>query len=100
VRKSGTDALERLNTPPEGLMTRWAPASPVLTGKLVVLPRGATFSGGAELASLLYATRRGVFVGEEIGGPHAGNTSGYNWELTLPHSDIELGISLLNFRFA
>ncbi|MFC4761826.1 S41 family peptidase [Dyella koreensis] len=99
VRKVGADALERLNAPPEGLMTRWSPASPVFTGKLVVLAGGITFSGGAELASLLYASRRGVFVGEEVGGTHAGNTSGYKWELKLPHSGMEIGIPLLKFRF-
>lgn len=99
VRRSGDDFLERLNTPPEGLMTRWVPSKPVYTGKLVVLAGGITFSGGAELASLLYASRRGVFVGEEVGGNHAGNTSGYKWELTLPNSGVQLGIPLLQFRF-
>lgn len=100
VRPVGNDALERLNTPPEGLMTRWTISKPVYTGRLVVLAGGVTFSGGAELASLLYASRRGVFVGEEVGGTHAGNTSGYKWELTLPHSGIHLGIPLLQFRFS
>ncbi len=46
--------LSRLNVPPEGLMTHWEPAAPVFSGRLVVLAGGATFSGGAELASMLY----------------------------------------------
>ncbi|WP_240462582.1 S41 family peptidase [Myxococcus sp. CA018] len=91
--------LLRINAPPEGLMTRWSRAQPVFEGRLVVLAGGATFSGGAELASMLRATERGLFVGEEVGGTYGGNTSGYKWDLVLPHSGMELGIPLLAFRF-
>lgn len=91
--------LLRINAPPEGLMTRWEEAHPVFTGRLVVLAGGYTFSGGAELASMLRATNRGLFVGEEVGGTHGGNTSGYKWEFTLPNSGMEIGIPLLAFRF-
>lgn len=91
--------LLRINAPPEGLMTRWDKASPVFGGRLVVLAGGYTFSGGAELASMLRAKNRGLFVGEEVGGTHGGNTSGYKWELTLPNSGMEIGIPLLAFRF-
>ncbi len=91
--------LLRINAPPEGLMTRWEKASPVYTGQLVVLAGGYTFSGGAELASMLRATNRGLFVGEEVGGTHGGNTSGYKWEITLPNSGMEIGVPLLAFRF-
>lgn len=92
--------LTRLNLPPEGLMTHWEPADPVFFGRLVVLAGGATFSGGAELASMLYHVRRGVFVGEETGGAHEGNASGYTWEIELPHSGVRLHLPLLQFRFA
>jgi hypothetical protein len=92
--------LTRLNVPPEGLMTHWEPADPVFSGRLVVLAGGATFSGGAELASMLYHVRRGVFVGEETGGAHEGNASGYTWEIELPHSGVRLHLPLLQFRFA
>ncbi|MFC4819085.1 S41 family peptidase [Dokdonella ginsengisoli] len=92
--------LSRLNVPPEGLMTHWEPATPVFSGRLVVLAGGATFSGGAELASMLYHVRRGVFVGEETGGAHEGNASGYTWEIELPHSGVRLHLPLLQFRFA
>ncbi|WP_224244198.1 S41 family peptidase [Hyalangium gracile] len=99
VRAGAGGDLYRINAPPEGLMTHWERARPVFKGRLVVLAGGATFSGGAELASMLRATDRGLFVGEEVGGTHGGNTSGYKWELTLPHSGMELGIPLLAFQF-
>ena len=99
VRPGPNGDLYRINAPPEGLMTHWERAGPVFSGRLVVLAGGYTFSGGAELASMLRATNRGLFVGEEVGGTHGGNTSGYKWELTLPNSGMEVGIPLLAFRF-
>ncbi|MFP2956787.1 hypothetical protein ACLEPN_02875 [Myxococcus sp. 1LA] len=48
---------------------------------------------------MLRATERGLFVGEEVGGTYGGNTSGYKWDLVLPHSGMELGIPLFAFRF-
>lgn len=91
--------LSRLNVPPEGLMSHWVPSVPVYRGRLVVLAGGATFSGGAELASMLHHVRRGVFVGEEVGGTHEGNTSGYNWRVELPNSGVRLKVPLLKFTF-
>lgn len=92
--------LSRLNEPPQGLMSHWEPVSPVFTGRLVVLAGGNTFSGAAELSSMLHHARRGLFVGEEVAGAHAGNTSGYGWEIELPHSHMQLHVPLLQFRFA
>lgn len=94
------DRLSRLNEPPEGLMSHWAPASPVFTGRLIVLAGGNTFSGAAELSSMLHHVRRGLFIGEEVAGAHAGNTSGYPWEIELPNSHMQLHVPLLRFRFA
>lgn len=93
-------SLSRMNRAPEGLMSHWQPSSPVFTGRLVVLAGGNTFSGAAELSSMLHHVRRGLFVGEEVAGAHAGNTSGYTWDVTLPHSGMQLQVPLLRFRFA
>jgi hypothetical protein len=49
---------------------------------------------------MLFHVRRAVFVGEEVGGTHEGNTSGYRWPVTLPNSGMTLRIPLLQFRFA
>lgn len=97
-RRLWNDRLTRRNAPPLGLMSHWTPSSPVFKGRLVVLAGGNTFSGGAELASMLYHVQRGVFVGEEVGGTHEGNTSGYSWDLELPNSHMNLRIPLLLFR--
>jgi hypothetical protein len=91
--------LSRLDQPPEGLTSHWKRASPVYDGRLVVLTSGRTFSGGAELAAMLRHVRRGPFVGEETGGTYEGNTSGYAWDVVLPHSGVALGMPLLRFRF-
>lgn len=92
--------LSRRNEPPEGLMSHWERRSPVFDGRLVVLAGGETFSGAAELSSMLHHVQRGLFVGEEVAGAHAGNTSGYTWEVRLPNSGMVLHIPLLKFRFA
>ncbi|HEY0954235.1 MAG TPA: S41 family peptidase [Roseateles sp.] len=95
-----TGALARRNQPPLGLMSHWQPRPEVFDGRLIVLAGGNTFSGAAELSSMLHHARRGLFVGEEVAGAHAGNTSGYRWELTLPHSRMQLQVPLLRFRLA
>lgn len=99
-RRARSSRLRRPNIAPEGLMTRWTRYAPVYSGRLVVLAGGNTFSGGAELASMLRHARRGVFVGEEVGGMYAGNTSGYRWPITLPNSAMTLTVPLLKFRMA
>lgn len=96
----GQSRLTRRNTPPHGLMSRWTTFTPVFQGRLVVLVGGNTFSGGAELASMLRHTQRAVFVGEEVGGADDGNTSGYRWTIQLPNSGMKLTVPLLQFRMA
>ncbi|MFP2932472.1 S41 family peptidase [Pyxidicoccus sp. 3LG] len=99
ARTSG-GTLRRLDQAPLGLRSHWQPVSPVFTGRLLVLVGGRTYSGAAELASMLYSQGRGLFLGEEAGGTHAGNSSGYDWTLTLPNSDMELSVPLLHFRMS
>jgi C-terminal processing protease CtpA/Prc len=89
--------LARRNLRPEGLMSHWSAMTPVFSGRLVVLIGGNTFSGAAELASMLHHARRGMFIGEEAGGSNAGNTSGYSWEILLPNSGMRLDVPLLRF---
>jgi C-terminal processing protease CtpA/Prc len=80
-------------------MSRWSTFTPLFKGRLVVLAGGDTFSGGAELASMLYHTHRAVFVGEEVGGADQGNTSGYRWTLVLPNSGMKLTCLCCNFAW-
>lgn len=70
----------------------------VYNGKLYVLISGKTFSGGAEFASLIKMTGRGIFVGEETGGAYEGNVSGYSEYIKLPHSKIEIKIPTVHFQ--
>jgi len=99
-QRSPTGRLLRRNEPPEGLMSHWEPHPEAFTGRLIVLAGGNTFSGAAELSSMLYHARRALFVGEEVAGAHAGNTSGYRWDVELPNSHMRLHVPLLRFRFA
>ncbi len=66
--------------------------------KLYVLISGRTFSGGAEFASLIKMTDRGIFIGEETGGTYEGNVSGYSEYVKLPNSKIEAKIPTVHFQ--
>lgn len=70
----------------------------VYNGMLYVLTSGKTFSGGAEFASLIKMTGRGVFVGEETGGAYEGNVSGYSEYIKLPKTNIEVKIPTVHFQ--
>lgn len=70
----------------------------IYNGKLYVLTSGKTFSGGAEFASLIKMTDRGLFIGEETGGAYEGNVSGYSEYVELPNSKIEVKIPTVHFQ--
>lgn len=66
--------------------------------KLYVLISGKTFSGGAEIASLLKMNNRATFIGEETGGAYQGNVSGYSETIKLPNTKIRIQIPTVNFQ--
>jgi len=70
----------------------------IYSGKLYVLISGMTFSGGAEFASLIKMTNRGIFIGEETGGTYEGNVSGYSEYIKLPNSKIKVKIPTVHFQ--
>ncbi|UBZ05494.1 hypothetical protein LDL76_08955 [Salegentibacter mishustinae] len=70
----------------------------IYKGELYVLTSGKTFSGGAEFASLIKMTDRGLFIGEETGGAYEGNVSGYSEYVKLPNSKIEVKIPTVHFQ--
>lgn len=70
----------------------------IFNGKLYVLTSGVTFSGGAEFASLIKMTDRGIFIGEETGGTYEGNVSGYSEIVKLPHTKIKFDIPTVHFK--
>lgn len=70
----------------------------IFKGKLYVLTSGVTFSGGAEFASLIKMTDRGIFIGEETGGAYEGNVSGYSEKVKLPHTKIKFDIPTVHFK--
>ena len=70
----------------------------VYKNNLYVLISGLTFSGGAEFASMIKMTERGVFIGEETGGAYEGNVSGYSRTIKLPNTKIKIDIPTVHFQ--
>jgi len=70
----------------------------IFDGKVYVLTSGVTFSGGAEFASMLKMQDRALFIGEEVGGAHEGNVSGYSRSIKLEHSGISVSLPIVHFK--
>lgn len=70
----------------------------VYKNNLYVLISGLTFSGGAEFASMIKMTERGIFIGEETGGAYEGNVSGYTNTIKLPNTKIKINIPIVHFQ--
>ena len=70
----------------------------VFSGKVYVLTSGVTFSGGAEFSSMLKLADRATFIGEEVGGAHAGNVSGFSKDITLKNSKIQVSLPVVHFK--
>lgn len=73
------------------------PAAHPFTGKVIVLIDGASFSTTADVCAQLRSHKRATFIGEETGGGYAGNTSGLNAQITLPHSGLRLKIQMYDY---
>ena len=97
-RKMEDGSYERRDNIGFGLMAYQKEPEYKFEGELYVLVSPVTYSGGSELANMIYTNDLGVFVGEETGGGYYGNTSGYSQELTLPHSKIIVDIPSLQFE--
>ncbi|MFK7972613.1 MAG: S41 family peptidase [Bacteroidia bacterium] len=66
--------------------------------KVYVLISGLTFSGGAEFASMIKMTDRGIFIGQETGGTYDGNVSSFNETVKLPHTKIKINIPIVHYQ--
>ncbi|MEM1324475.1 MAG: S41 family peptidase [Bacteroidota bacterium] len=73
-------------------------SSDVYHQKLYVLTSGLTFSGGAEFASMIRMSQRGILVGEETGGAYEGNVSSFNETIQLPNTRIRIDIPIVHFQ--
>ncbi len=89
----------RLMTSHDGLNVQ-QPDNNSFDGPLYILIDGLSFSTCADVASVLKANRRGVFIGEETGGGSGGNTSGYSKSVTLDHSGINISIPMWKYYTA
>ncbi|MCZ6837491.1 MAG: S41 family peptidase [Planctomycetota bacterium] len=76
------------------------PASLVFEGRVIVLIDEGSFSGAAEIASLLRHHKRAEFVGRETGGTYVGNNSGPGLDIHLPNSGIRFHMPFYRYEMA
>ncbi len=89
----------RLMTSHDGLSVQ-QPQQNRFDGDLYVLIDGRSFSTCADVASVLKANKRGIFIGQETGGGAGGNTSGYSTTITLDHSGITVNLPMWKYTTA
>lgn len=73
------------------------PREPHFSGRVFVLVDGGSFSATGEVASVLRAHNRVLFIGEETGAGRTGNSSGIMVGLTLPESGITITIPMVGY---
>ncbi|HVX49107.1 MAG TPA: S41 family peptidase [Chitinophagaceae bacterium] len=76
------------------------PKSNSYAGKVFVLADGRSFSVSAEFAAMIRGNKRGVMIGEEVGGGYFGNTSGGDAEFDLPNTGLSCRIPLVKYSSA
>ena len=76
------------------------PSKPPFHGKVLILINGGSFSTTSEFLSHAHSRKRATFIGEESGGGYYGNTSGPRLRLTLPHSNVRVGVPLMTYYMA
>ena len=69
-------------------------------GKVYILISGETNSGASEFASIASYHKRATFIGQETAGGYCGNTSGFNYVLSLPNSKIRIVIPTIRYLTA
>jgi len=73
------------------------PRQPHFAGKVYLLINGGCFSTCAEFVSTMHFHKKAIFIGEEIGGGYYGNTSGFPYNVYLPHTKIVLVIPVVAY---
>jgi hypothetical protein len=76
------------------------PSKPSFHGKVLILINGGSFSTTSEFLSHAHYHKRATFIGEESGGGYYGNTSGPSLRLTLPHTNVQVGVPLMTYYMA
>ncbi len=70
------------------------------SGKLFVLADGRSFSASAEFSSIVKTNRRGLFIGDVVGGGYYGNVSGDEIHVILPATGIDIRLPLVKYTMA
>lgn len=66
-------------------------------GDIYLLTSGSTASATSDFVAWAYQLQPGTLIGEETGGGYLGNTSNWEFTVTLPHSKARLALPLARY---
>ncbi len=69
-------------------------------GKVFILTSNQSYSGASEFSAIASFNKRATFIGQETGGGYSGNTSGFNYILKLPNTQIRIAIPTIRYLSA
>jgi len=75
----------------------WKPYAKRFEGKVYMLTSGFTASATSDFAALIHHHQLATVIGDESGGSYVGNTSNWEFIITLPHSKIRLQLPLARY---
>ena len=78
----------------------YKPQKNAFQGKVTLLVGGRTFSAAAYFATLFKYYKRGVIVGEPVGGSHHDVTAGHLLKYKTPNTGIEISIPIQIIEFS
>jgi hypothetical protein len=65
------------------------------TGNVFILIDIKSYSASSHFSAIAYYNKRAKFIGRETGGAYCGDTSGWEFSLTLPRTGIQVYIPLI-----
>lgn len=76
------------------------PKKHAFKGRVFVLTDIKSYSASAEFAAVAHYNKRVTCIGRETGGAYNGNTSGWEFLLTLPNSGLQITIPIIRTYLA
>jgi hypothetical protein len=101
VRKNGNGKYDFKNSQHQNLSkNHFKPHKNNFTGSVFILIDNGSSSATAEFSAVTQYNKRAKFIGRETGGGYCGNSSGVEFDLTMPKTKIRIAIPMIKYYLA